>query len=222
MLHQRAVVVLRLAGDLGADPIWQLDVLMLVPHLDLGNDQAGVLAGEHVDLPVEIAPGHDVTLLLDDRSLAQRQQRLGFQDRDWIFKLEPAQIDRTGFDRKRGAVLVQDADTDRCLAGGAQIRLPDQFPTRDVLLPTVTRYQEFTLDFETHARSSPRSNPGAGRHKIGCDVFMTVALSNYRNNAMKASGFTARCCVRFGHWPTAWDGAQDGESMHRSEPNRVD
>src|SRR5262249_1742834 len=95
------------------------------------------------------------------------------QDRDWIFKLEPAQIDRTGFDRERGAVLVQDADTDRCLAGGAQIRLPDQFPTRDVLLPTVTRYQEFTLDFETHARSSPRSNPGAGRHKIGCDVFMT-------------------------------------------------
>src|SRR5438132_13111420 len=65
-LHQGAVVVLRLSGDLWADPGWQFDVLMLVPQLDFGDDQTEIIAGEHIDFPGQIAARDDVAYLLDD------------------------------------------------------------------------------------------------------------------------------------------------------------
>ena len=55
LLHQEAVVVLRLRGDLAADPGRQLDRLVDILQFDFRNDQAEVLARENVDLPREVA-----------------------------------------------------------------------------------------------------------------------------------------------------------------------
>src|SRR5258708_8599734 len=77
-LHQRAVVVLRLSGDLCANPGWQFDVLMLVPQLDFGDDQTEVVAGEHIDFPSEIPARDDLLHLLVTRPFPDLHHRPAF------------------------------------------------------------------------------------------------------------------------------------------------
>jgi hypothetical protein len=72
--------------------------------------------------------------------MAQLHQRLGLQDRDRIFQLEPTEIDRTGFDGERCGMVAYDADPDRRLRGGGQIGLSDGLPTCHELLPAIAGY----------------------------------------------------------------------------------
>src|SRR5262249_55977548 len=86
---------------------------MLVAQLDFGDDQAEVVAGEHIDFPGEIAARDDVAHLLDDGALAELHQRLGFQHRNIILQLQPAQVRGARFDGERCSAAVLDANADR-------------------------------------------------------------------------------------------------------------
>src|SRR6516165_1682198 len=143
-LHQRAVVVLRLSGDLCADPGWQFDVLMLLTQLDFGDDQAEVIAGEHIDFPGEIAARDDVAHLLDDGALAELYQRLGFQYRNIILQLQPAQVRGARFDGERCGAIVADANADRCFPVAGQIGLSKGRAPGGEPFPVVAPHEEFS------------------------------------------------------------------------------
>src|SRR5215471_9015113 len=177
-LHQGAVVVLRLPGDLRANPGRQFDVLMLVAQLDFGDDQAEVVAGENVDFPGEVAARNDVAHLIDDGALAELYQRLGFQYRNIILQLQPAQVRGPRFDGQRCGAIVADANADRCFPVAGQIGLSKGRATGGEPFPSVAAHEEFSLNLETH--SPPRSGHllqtcgfrmGPGR--IDCDGLVT-------------------------------------------------
>src|SRR5499425_307382 len=96
---------------------------MLVAQLDFGDDQTEVVAGEHIDFPGEIAARDDVAHLLDDGALAELYQRLGFQYRNIILQLQPAQVRGARFDGERCGVIVLDANADRYFPVASQIGL---------------------------------------------------------------------------------------------------
>jgi hypothetical protein len=152
--EQNGRVVLRLPGDLRADPGRQFDVLMLVAQLDFGDDQAEVVAGEHVDFPDEIAARDDVAHLLDDGALAELYQRLGFQYRNIILQLQPAQVRGARFDGERCGAIVADANADRCFPVAGQIGLSKGRATGGEPFPVVAPHEEFSLNLETHSPPS--------------------------------------------------------------------
>src|SRR5262245_7417886 len=128
-------------------------MLTLVAQFDLGYDQAVIVARKHVDLPGEVAARDHVAHFLDDGALSELHERLGFQDRNIILQLEPAQVHGPRFDGQRCGAVALDANPDRRLAVGGQVGLSKGELTGRELLPIVTGYQEFSLDLETHSRS---------------------------------------------------------------------
>src|SRR5215471_17606309 len=139
------------ANDLRANPRRQFDVLMLVAQLDFGDDQAEVVAGEHVDFPGEVAARNDVAHLLDDGALAELYQRLGFQYRNIILQLQPAQVRGPRFDGQRRGAIVADANADRCFPVAGQIGLSKGRATGGEPFPVVAPHEEFSLNLETHS-----------------------------------------------------------------------
>src|SRR6516165_6387251 len=152
--HQGAIVILRLSGDLRADPGRQFDVLMLVPQLDFGDDQTEIVAGEHIDFPDDIAARDDVAHLLDDGALAELQQRLGFQYRNIILQLQPAQVRWARFDGERCGTTILDANADRYFPVARQIGLSKGGAADGELFPIVAAHEEFSLNLETHCLPS--------------------------------------------------------------------
>ena len=150
VLGEVAVVVELVARDLFADPGRQLDRLALVAQLDLGDDEAGIVAGEHVDLPGEVAARQAIARLLDDRALAQGHQRLGLEDGDRILQLEPAQLDRPRLHRQRRRGIVDDPDADRGFAFPGEIGLPYALGVGGEGTPFFIAHEELALDLETH------------------------------------------------------------------------
>lgn len=73
-------------GDFLADPRWQLDRLILVAELHLGDQQATILAREDIDFPGQVADRHVVSDLLNDRALAQFEQLFGIGDGNIVFE----------------------------------------------------------------------------------------------------------------------------------------
>ena len=63
-----------------------------MPKFDLGNDKTGVLPGKYVHFPRMTAPGHREARLFDQAAMAQRHERLGVEDRNWTFDLQPTQL----------------------------------------------------------------------------------------------------------------------------------
>ena len=59
MPREGAVVVLRLSGNFGAEPGRTLKSFVFMVQLDLGDDEAGIVAPEHVHFPHMLAPGDD-------------------------------------------------------------------------------------------------------------------------------------------------------------------
>src|SRR5258708_36428553 len=123
---------------------------MLVPQLDFGDDQTEVVAGEHIDFPSEIAARDDVAHLLDDGALAELYQRLGFQYRNIILQLQPAQVRGAGFDGERCGAVILDADADRYFRVASQIGFSEGDATGGEPFPTAPTHQDITLNLETH------------------------------------------------------------------------
>src|SRR5262249_31768551 len=106
----------------------------------------------------EIAAGHYVAHLLDHRALPELHQRLGFQHRNGVLQLEPAQIRGPRFDGQRRDVVALDANPDRDFAVGAQVGLTDGSPAGYELSPIVGTDQELTLDLKTHSFTEPATD----------------------------------------------------------------
>jgi hypothetical protein len=90
MAHEAGVEVARLRGHLVTDPRWNLDRRVRAGELDLGDDQAVVHAGEHIDFPGQAGVLDPMPGLLDQRWLAQPQQFLGIAGRDLGLEFDPA------------------------------------------------------------------------------------------------------------------------------------
>src|SRR5262245_54700515 len=127
---------------------------MLVPQLDFGDDQTEVVAREHIDFPGEIAVRDDVAHLLDDGTLAELYQRLGFQYWNIILQLQPAQIRGARFDGERRGAIILDANADRYFPVAGQIGLSKRGATGGELFPIAATHEEFSLNLETHSRPS--------------------------------------------------------------------
>ena len=127
---------------------------MLVPQLDFGDDQTEIVAGKHIDFPDEIAARDDVAHLLDDGALAELYQRLGFQYRNIILQLQPAQVRGARFDGERRGVIVLDANANRYFPVARQLGLSKGGATGGELFPTVATHEEFALNLETHSLPS--------------------------------------------------------------------
>ena len=77
MPREGAVVVLRLSGNFGAEPGRTLKSFVFMVQLDLGDDEACIVAPEHVHFPRMLAPGDDEAGLFNQAAMAQWQERLG-------------------------------------------------------------------------------------------------------------------------------------------------
>src|SRR5262249_1388683 len=127
---------------------------MLVAQLDFGDDQAEVVAGEHVDFPGKIAARNDVAHLLDDGALAELYQRLGFQYRNIILQLQPAQVRGPRFDGQRCGAAILNPNPARYLPVARQISLSKGGATGGEPFPVVAPHEEFSLNLETHSPPS--------------------------------------------------------------------
>ena len=91
-----------------------LERLLFGLQLDFGDDKPFVLSMKHVYFPRMIPFRNQVTLFVDDARFAQREQRLGVVQRDFLFELVSAQslFVRRAFDGQKSG-FVPDADAHR-------------------------------------------------------------------------------------------------------------
>src|SRR5207253_2763575 len=68
--RQGPVVVFRLSGDFDPQPWRAVEDLVLMAKLDLGDDEAAILAGEHVHFPGVAVPGNYEARFFDQAAMA--------------------------------------------------------------------------------------------------------------------------------------------------------
>ena len=68
MRHKTGIEISGVVGDLQANPVRREYLLRFVAQLDLGGDQAGIVAGENIHLPDQALVGNLVTGFFDPRS----------------------------------------------------------------------------------------------------------------------------------------------------------
>src|SRR5262245_50573042 len=103
------VVVLGLAGDLDAEPGRTVKPFVFMAELDLGDEETAVVTGEHVHFPRMLFPRDDHPCLFNQAAIAQREERLGVEQRNRIFDFEAAQLGSLGLNRHRRISIVLDA-----------------------------------------------------------------------------------------------------------------
>ena len=103
------VVVARIAGDLRVDPLGQRDLLRLGLQLYFGNQKACVVAQKRVDLPAQPCVLDNMTHLLHQRPVAEREECFDVFERNRVLKLSPAGSRGDALDRQK-AMLPRHSD----------------------------------------------------------------------------------------------------------------
>ena len=145
MLAQRRVVVAAVARHLHPKEGRTLEWLVGTGKFYLGHHQTLVFAKELVDLEHVVSYGYEPALLVDDAWLAQGEQREGFVEGDFLFKLvaREAAVARGAFDGEVTLVGTQPY-AHRAAAAARQVALPDACARGGEVL-VVAADQEFTF-----------------------------------------------------------------------------
>jgi len=97
------IVVADVVGDFCADPVGKRDSLIGIVKLDFSDDEAGVIAGENIDLPCAAIVRHKVARFFDEGVLAEMIEHVvGIGDGDGVFELGAGEAGAFAFDRDVG------------------------------------------------------------------------------------------------------------------------
>ena len=148
MAGELGIIKFRVVRNFFADPLGEVDRLILVLEFDLGDSQALVVAMENVDFPFHARVVDDVAGFVDERTLAEREQVGGVGGGDRVLEFEAGNSAAGAFDSERGGIPCE-ADADAFAGVGKQVALAEAAGLADDLgSPRIGNEEEFALDFQ--------------------------------------------------------------------------
>jgi hypothetical protein len=148
MAGEFGIIKFRVVRNFFADPLGEVDRLVLVLEFDLGDAQALVVAMENVDFPFHARVVDDVAGFVDERTMAEREQALGVGGWDRVLEFEAGNSAAGAFNGERGGIAGE-ADADAFTGVGKKVALAEPAGlTDDLGAPRIADEEEFALNFQ--------------------------------------------------------------------------
>lgn len=163
MLGELGIVVSAVVGDFVTDPRGADKGLVFALKLDLGDDEAGVIAVKFVDFPGLALVLDDGTGFFDEGTDAKTEKGVGIGSGDRVLKLETGDTGGLSLNGEESLVAATaDADGAALIAGEVALNVAGALAAT----PGVADDQEFAFDLVWHGESvrgwGGKGNRGAG------------------------------------------------------------